>query len=42
LKSLIAITVGLSLPASITRPCENVLSTMISPPGRIRGTTSRQ
>src|ERR1035437_8187884 len=42
LKSLIAITVGLSLPASITRPCENVLSTMINPPGRTRGTTSLQ
>jgi hypothetical protein len=42
LKSLIAITVGLSLPASITRPCEKVLSTMISPPGRVRGTTCRQ
>jgi 3-hydroxyisobutyrate dehydrogenase len=42
LKSLIAITAGLSLPASITRPCENVLSTMISPPERIRGTTCLQ
>jgi hypothetical protein len=42
LKSRIAITVGLSLPASITRPCENVLSTMITPPWRVLGTTSRQ
>jgi hypothetical protein len=37
-----AITIGLSLPASMTRPCENVLSTMISPPGLTLGTISRQ
>jgi len=42
LKSRMAITTRLSLPASITRPCENVLSTMINPPGLVRGTTSRQ
>jgi hypothetical protein len=37
-----AITDGLSLPASSTRPCENVLSTMISPPLRTRGMSSPQ
>ena len=35
-------TDGLSLPASSTRPCENVLSTMITPPLRTRGTSSVQ
>ena len=35
-------TDGLSLPASSTRPCENVLSTMIRPPLRTRGTSSVQ
>jgi len=37
-----AMTEGLSLPASSTRPCENVLSTMIRPPLRTRGTSSPQ
>ncbi len=37
-----AMTDGLSLPASSTRPWENVLSTMITPPLRTRGTTSAQ
>jgi hypothetical protein len=37
-----AMTDGLSLPASSTRPWENVLSAMIRPPPRTRGTSSAQ
>jgi ABC-type branched-subunit amino acid transport system ATPase component len=37
-----AITDGLSFPASSTRPCENVLSTRMTPPRRTLGTISVQ